>query len=173
MSSYIKKIQNSDLQVFTAISRIRDNKVLDKASFAFSRSADGIYYLIAASLILYFNTKGVKVFILLLLGFAVQIPIYYLLKNKIKRKRPFEIFPVLKKIDPPDEFSFPSGHTAGAFLVATILSLNFPAWSEILYLWASLVGFSRIHLRVHFPGDVLAGMILGIGTAFTSVFLLQ
>jgi len=66
--------------------------------------------------------------------------------------------------------SFPSGHTSIAFSTATAISLAFPKWYVIApsFLWAGTVGFSRMYLGVHYPSDVLAGAIVGSGSAWIS-----
>lgn len=90
------------------------------------------------------------------------------LKYSINRERPFETYPdIMKKSDVEDP-SFPSGHTSSAFATATSLSLAYPKWYIIApsYLWAGTVGYSRMHLGVHYPSDVLGGMIAGSGSAY-------
>ncbi len=90
------------------------------------------------------------------------------LKLTIKRPRPFETYPdlIVKKTD-GGGFSFPSGHTAFAFGTATSLSLAFPKWYVIApsYLFAGAVGYSRMYLGVHYPSDVLGGIIVGVGSS--------
>ena len=96
-----------------------------------------------------------------------------ILKNLIGRMRPFEysdlIVPVVREL--PDSFSFPSGHTATSFAVALILlradkRIGIPA-----VIFASLIGFSRIALRVHYPTDVIAGFLLAFAVS-TIVWLI-
>ena len=71
--------------------------------------------------------------------------------------------------------SFPSGHTASAFALATTLSLILknPRWTLILFLAASIVGYSRIYLLQHFFVDVFAGALLGTLTALLIWYLLE
>lgn len=90
------------------------------------------------------------------------------LKYTIKRPRPFVTYPDIVKLTDAGSPSFPSGHTSFAFSTATSLSLAFPKWYVIApsILWASSVGYSRMHLGVHYPSDVLAGAIIGSGSAF-------
>jgi undecaprenyl-diphosphatase len=54
-------------------------------------------------------------------------------------------------------------------MVATLLGYFLPDLLPILYLWAALVGFSRVVLGVHFPSDTLMGMVLGVSTAIFSL----
>jgi len=92
------------------------------------------------------------------------------LKYSINRKRPFETYPdIIKKSDGGGP-SFPSGHTSGAFATATTLSLQYPKWYVIVpsYLWAGTVGYSRMHLGVHYPSDVAGGILVGAGSALLS-----
>lgn len=90
------------------------------------------------------------------------------LKQIIKRKRPFDEYSFIVKRDEGGSYSFPSGHTAAAFTTATSLSLAFPKWYVIVpsYLWASSVGYARLYQGVHYPSDVLAGAVVGAGSAW-------
>ena len=64
--------------------------------------------------------------------------------------------------------SFPSGHVSAAFCTATSLSLRFHKWYVIApsFLWATSVGWARMYQGVHYPSDVLAGAIVGAGSAW-------
>ena len=95
------------------------------------------------------------------------------LKYGINRNRPFITYPEIQNIVPAESPSFPSGHTSTAFSTATSLSFAFPKWYVIApsFLWAGSVGYSRMHLGVHYPSDVLIGAIIGSGSAWLSCFL--
>jgi membrane-associated phospholipid phosphatase len=98
-----------------------------------------------------------------------------LLKYIIARPSPFDIYAGLEKITVGGSFSFPSGHTADAFALATALCFAWPRWYVIIpaFAWAGTVGYSRIDLGVHYPSDVLAGIVIGAGTAIISFFVLK
>jgi len=87
----------------------------------------------------------------------------FTLKNLITRERPFKIYPDIEKLSEAGSASFPSGHTFEAFAMAIAFSIAFPKRKFIipLFIWASVIAYSRMALGVHYPGDVLAGMILG------------
>lgn len=91
----------------------------------------------------------------------------YGLKVAIKRDRPFVTHPndVTQRTH-VGPLSFPSGHTTAAFATATALTLSTKKWQFAVpaYAYAGLVGYSRMRLGVHYPSDVLGGMIIGIGS---------
>jgi membrane-associated phospholipid phosphatase len=96
------------------------------------------------------------------------------LKNSIQRERPFITYPAeIKKYTNAGSPSFPSGHTSMAFSTATSLSLCYPKWYVIVpaFIWAGSVGYSRMYLGVHYPSDILAGALLGTGSALLSHFI--
>lgn len=90
------------------------------------------------------------------------------LKFAIDRDRPFVTYPDIQKLTGAGSPSFPSGHTSEAFATATSLSLAFPKWYVIApsFLWAGAAGYSRMHLGVHYPSDVLVGALIGSGSAW-------
>lgn len=89
------------------------------------------------------------------------------IKNLVCRPRPFQQFPeyVSLLIPPPSGFSFPSGHSCSSFAAAVVLFAFSKKWGVPALLLAGLIAFSRIFLFVHWPTDVLAGIVLGIASA--------
>jgi membrane-associated phospholipid phosphatase len=96
------------------------------------------------------------------------------LKYGIHRERPYSRYPDIEKLSDDSTPSFPSGHTTSAFCTATSLSLMYPKWYVIVpsYSWAVAVGYSRMHMGMHYPSDVLMGAIIGTASSFLS-FKLQ
>lgn len=141
-----------------------------------SKTADGPLYLLLVVCLLAFNAAAAASFSkLLLTGFAVELPLYLLLKNSIRRARPSEVLTAFVQayITPSDRFSLPSGHTAGAFVVVAAVASCYPLWLPLVLLWASGIGLSRIILGVHFPLDVCAGAVLGTASTMIALFLLS
>ena len=98
----------------------------------------------------------------------------YGLKYIVDRARPYESYP--DRIHPyslESDSSFPSGHTATAFALATSLCIRYPKWYVIApsALWACSVGVSRMNEGVHYPTDVLAGAALGAGFAVANIYI--
>ncbi len=112
-------------------------------------------------------------------GIAVLVSLLFclifgniLIKNIVARMRPCEIDTSIKLlIDTPRDYSFPSGHSFSSF-AAAICILHFRKTEGVIALvLAVLIAFSRLYLFVHFPTDILGGIILGVIAAVTGIFL--
>ena len=102
------------------------------------------------------------------------VGVTYGLKYAFDRERPYVKYPdKIHPIEPEDSPSFPSGHTAAAFSLATSLSITYPKWYVIApsAVWACGVGMARMNQGVHYPSDVLAGAAIGIGCGFANIYI--
>lgn len=94
---------------------------------------------------------------------ALSHGVVQLLKRRINRPRPRLPMGFESLAHAPDRFSFPSGHSAASMAVAAPVALAMAGPFPLLVLsLAALVGLSRCYLGVHYPGDVLAGWLLGL-----------
>ncbi len=102
--------------------------------------------------------------------FITSALITTLLKDVIKRERPYLKYSEIQPLLVEGSYSMPSGHTSTAFATATSLSIAYPKWYVIApsFIWAGSVGYSRMHLGVHYPSDVFVGALVGSGSAFLS-----
>jgi undecaprenyl-diphosphatase len=87
-------------------------------------------------------------------GFAASALTSLALKSAIGRPRP---------LNPEDTYSMPSGHATVAFSAATALAHRYPRWRLAFYTVAGGVAFARVYLGRHYPSDVLAGAVVGVG----------
>ena len=161
----LRRLEQWDHHSFCRLFSKSSCRQTQATSFWLSKTADGPLYAVLVAVLYALRCSSAEPFFnLLLLGFIIELPLYLFLKNSIKRARPADVLTAFIRahIVPSDRFSLPSGHTAGAFVVATAITLYFPLFMPLAIGWAIAIGFSRILLGVHFPLDVIAGAILGI-----------
>lgn len=163
-------IHQYDVRMFSRLNNSAIHASLVRLCRLLSWSGDGILYIALAGYLYWRHGINEPLLKAMLLGFALERPVYFVLKNAFKRNRPQQAMVNFRSvITPSDQFSFPSGHTSAAFLVATLVSYFFPGLTVILYVWAVSVGFSRLVLGVHFPTDTLMGVVLGASAAMFSL----
>lgn len=167
LREFTNSLTRWDTLLFHRIFGWGDRRILNCSFRIISWSANGcLYPFIGLYVYLTFSSTVSKP---LLLSAALAFPIerlsYHFLKHSMKRDRPYErIVDVHFRVRPPDRFSFPSGHTASAFLMMMLLSNTFPGLQIPALCWGTSVGVARVYLGVHYPTDVLAGAFLGILT---------
>ena len=134
-------------------------------------SNGALWILIALLLMIQKKYRVLGVAIIIALGFVFIIGDQGL-KPNVARLRPFVDFPEVPLVAPPPAattYSFPSGHSFGSFAAATALYLGLSNicptkrfWGVIALIGACVVAFARVYLFVHYPTDVLTGLVLGI-----------
>jgi undecaprenyl-diphosphatase len=163
----IQSINQFDIRMFLACVNTRHQQHLSRIARSVSKTGDG-YFQLGLPVLVYAAgiQQGLAYFSAVLISFAAWLPAYWVLKNTCRRRRPPDAIPAYSaSIIASDEFSFPSGHTAAAFLLATMTVLFFGVIGAPLFIWAAAVAASRVILGVHFPTDTLAGASLGIAIA--------
>jgi undecaprenyl-diphosphatase len=105
---------------------------------------------------------------------AATIVVFRLLKNASKRKRPCQLEShCWAKVLPPDQFSFPSGHSMSAFAIAVPLCIFYPELQAALLALSLSIAVSRVILGMHFVSDVVVGSLLGAGLGYGAYLLIR
>ena len=168
-------IYKVDFLILDLINKYFSCKALDVIMPVITRLGNaGIIWIILAIIFLFtkkYRKTGIVMAIGLVLGLVVG---NLLMKNIFARLRPFQIREGISLlIAAPKDFSFPSGHTLASFVSATILSIRHKKCRIYVIVLAILISFSRLYLYVHFPTDVLCGIILGIIIGVLSNLLIE
>lgn len=160
--------KNLDKEIVALLARKRQHG-LNVFMTLITRLGDGYVWFGMILLLLFFDLYAG---IVLAMAQVIQIFLQFLIKNIFTRDRPYVRHGDISiLLAPPDRFSFPSGHTAGAFTVVFFLWYFYPVWMWLFLILAILIGFSRMYLGLHYPTDVLAGMVLGYVSVRLALFL--
>lgn len=170
MNAFLQRVHHLDTLAFLWVHVTKGFQYRKSIRFI-SHSGDGIwYFLIALALLLLEPRHGSDFFWAGIIAYILDVNLYLILKNLIKRDRPATKIDTYQAwITPSDKFSFPSGHTAAAFLFACLVANFYPLFAVPCFIWASLIGASRVFLGVHYPTDILAGAALGTGCALIGI----
>lgn len=160
----MQEIQNLDNIILIFIKNNMQCYLMNKIMIAFTELGNIGLLWIAILFILMSIKKYRKIALMLLLSLILSAILGEgILKNIIKRTRPCYTVPAMQLLIPkPLTYSFPSGHTASAFAAVGILAKYFRKYAVLFYTVAILIAFSRLYLYVHYPTDVLGGIILGL-----------
>ena len=172
MNSFLQRVHHLDTLAFLWVHATKGFHYRRSVRFI-SHTGDGpLYLFVALGLFTLESHAGTHFFWAGIIAYSFDVSLYLLLKNLIKRDRPAAKITAYEAwITPSDQFSFPSGHTAAAFLFACLVFNFYPVFAIPCFIWASAIGLSRVLLGVHYPTDLVAGALLGSGCAFWGIYL--
>lgn len=168
-------VSQFDLRLFRAIYFFRRDSFLPAFFRVISFLGDGYFYFLFL-LYMYFSERTAfrSALVVFLIAFAIELPLYHLLKHSIRRIRPFNAHDDINNmVLPIDKYSFPSGHTSAAFMMALVICNFLSSLTVYLYIFAALVGFSRIYVGVHYPSDILGGAVFGSSCGLAALYLVN
>jgi undecaprenyl-diphosphatase len=160
-------IARFDLNVSLRVLTHPSSQLMARISRSVSHTGDGPLYVLLAAFVLIADQENGKLFVICaLMAFLLELPLYWVIKNGFKRRRPAELCSQIQPyITPSDRYSLPSGHTAAAMVMAIMVNYFYPSFGPLALVWASAIGVSRVLLGVHFISDVLLGASLGSACA--------
>jgi len=149
--------------------------LLDKIMILATAAGDNGLIWILLSLLFLINKKTRNIGITALIALIVSTILGEgLVKNIIQRPRPHAEFPWIHLlIDKYTSYSFPSGHTSSSFAVAYVLSKYLNKFSLVIWVIAILIAFSRLYLFMHYPSDIVAGVVLGLLCGRVATYLYE
>ncbi|MDJ1422801.1 MAG: phosphatase PAP2 family protein [Candidatus Methanoperedens sp.] len=158
--NFLIYIESIDKSVFLNINQNIINPFFD----IFFPSLRELTYVFWILLIIYFFIrKERKLALLMVIGISAGAAFIYPVKYFIDRARPYDQIESTRLLTSPEsDPSFPSGHAELSFLTSTVVSKFHPEYSKYLYTFSSLIALSRVYVGVHFPMDIVGGVIIGI-----------
>ena len=187
MDLFFDSLLSFDLSVFEWIQGIQ-NGFLDAVMVGITTTGNAGAIFIVLGFVLLFTKKYRKAGLAVLVALIVMLLCNDLfLKEFFARVRPFNLFESnpekyaewgTKYVFPelvykPSGYSFPSGHTASAFAAATALLWHSRKWGVPTMIFATIMGFSRIYVQVHYCTDVIGGVISGVICGFIAVLIVK
>lgn len=159
---------NFDFFILDFIREHFTNELCDKIMVVISSLGNAGMIWLVFTLIMLCMKKYRKIGIIMAIALVSNLILCnIILKPLIARPRPFVLRPWVDIIiNLPGDFSFPSGHTAASFAVASAL---FFARNKMWYpsaVLAALIAYTRLYLYVHYPTDILGGIVIGIISGF-------
>lgn len=130
---------------------------------------------IVISVILISNKKYRKIGFSCILALIISVLFTDVtIKQFIQRARPITEYPITNPlIKIPTTFSFPSGHTSSSFAAAWVLYRSMDKYNVLYLILAASIAFSRMYLYVHYPSDIVGGILVGIISATLSMVLVN
>lgn len=163
----LQSLQNIDLALLKFIHDNLRNSILDRVIPLITYLGNGGIIWIIISIILITTKKYRRVGFMCALAIILNSIIGEgILKHTFQRQRPFMEVPNISLLIPkPSSYSFPSGHTSTAFAAAAIIASQLKNYKVLVIAMAASIAFSRLYLFVHYPSDILAGIITGLISA--------
>ncbi len=173
MMKVISLIQKFDNFILLFIKDNLRSPIMDKLMLLFTSLGNlGVIWIMIA-LLLIINKRYRKVGFMALSALMLSTILGEgILKHLARRVRPSANIPAIDLlIKGPLSYSFPSGHTMSSFAVVGVLAKEFKKYALGFFTLASLIAFSRLYLYVHYPTDVLVGMVLGLICSLITVWI--
>jgi undecaprenyl-diphosphatase len=165
--SIVSYWQAVDLNTFYLINKGLSNMIFDIIMPWLTHIGDFWAGWIFILIIIIINRKpierGLRLGLFLSIIYGLVSGSQLIIRHLANRPRPFLDHDVIVRFLCPTDPSFPSGHAVTAFMIAVILSFQFPKYKYVFYFLACLVSFSRVYLGVHYPSDVIVGALIGYG----------
>ncbi len=172
----LQTLLNIDGGLLLLIQEYVRNPILDNIMIFITNLGNGGMIWIAATVILLIPKKTRKIGIMSAVALLGSLIINNnILKNIVQRPRPYVTFTDLRILIPtPSEFSFPSGHTSSSFAAASVFYTHLPKKIGVpAVILAGLIGLSRLYVGVHYPTDVIAGILMGIFLGYLAEILVN
>jgi undecaprenyl-diphosphatase len=156
-------VEAGDHRLMRRVNRWRPPRWLRVWMMAATRGGDGwLWYALGLIVALVGGPERLAALASSVLAAGLGVGLFLTLKRAFGRRRPCALEPhCWAQLLPPDQFSFPSGHTITAFAIAVALGSFYPALRPGLFFVASSVAVSRVVLGMHFLSDVLVGAVIG------------